>query len=49
MSGLGRRQRIMPVAAGQAAHAVQPEVLRDGSLLFRFASRPGDCQWVCYG
>ena len=30
----------MPVAAGQAAHAVQPEVLRDGSLLFRFASGP---------
>ena len=38
MPGLSRRHRMMPAAACQAADVFQPERLRDGSLLYRFAS-----------
>ena len=38
LAGSSRRQQITPAAASRAASTVQPERLRDGSLLFRFAS-----------
>ena len=37
---IGRWHRLVPAAAGQAAATVQPERLRDGSLLYRFAGDP---------